>query len=154
VGALLWPVFIVNLALVVGTPRGVHGNQYLLPLYSVLPYWTGETLSWLRKTRPVVGRFATVLLLVFHLGTNWMASLGSTRPTAWRWHPLEAEVAPLVSWLDTRGLRDVYWVQSDAMPLGAHEFMFLTRGRIVAVDPWSEESTFYSTRVDAAVTPA
>jgi hypothetical protein len=152
-GVLLWPVFLVNLALVLGTPRGVHGNQYLLPLYSVLPCWTGETLSWLWQTRPMVGRFATILLLSFHLGTNWMASLGSTPRAAWRWRPLEAEIAPLLSWLDTRGLRDVYWIYSDPM-LTSQEFTFLTRGRIVAVDPWSEDSTFNSTRVDAAIAPA
>ena len=150
-GILLWPVFLTNLALVLGTPRGIHGNHYLLPLYSVLFCWTGETLAWLWRTHRVVGMLVSGILLAFHLGSNWTASLGSTPPEMRRWRPLEARIAPLVSWLTAQETRTVYWVGSE--PLSSIELTFLTGGRVVAADPWGEEATPESSWVDAALAP-
>jgi hypothetical protein len=42
----LWGVAAANVGLVLLTQRPLGGN-YLLPLYSVLPIWTGECLQWL-----------------------------------------------------------------------------------------------------------
>ena len=74
---ILWVLPIATVLAVLLTQRTL-GPNYLLPLYGVLPIWTGECLWWLWCRRRWVGGSLMAALLAFHLWANWAVTLGSS----------------------------------------------------------------------------
>jgi hypothetical protein len=143
---ILWGVFLANVLIVLATKRPLGAN-YLMPLYAVLPIWTGECLWWLRgRSRWLGGAALAGLLLVNH----WTATLGRNYPTS-RWAPYLATARPLTDWLVAHGIRYVYWATDGTMP--AHEFTFLSGMRVVAAHIWAESVIQHAHAVDAVDAP-
>jgi F5/8 type C domain/Dolichyl-phosphate-mannose-protein mannosyltransferase len=149
---LLWGVFLANLTLVLATPRGAESERYLLPLYTVLPCWLGETLAWLSRKRRAVWAAVLATVLGFHLWSNWVDTFGGVPPSQRRWTPLKASMAPLAGWLQEHRYDRVYW-GDDVPDLPAFEFTYLTGGRIVAANLWRETAVADADLVDASPSP-
>jgi hypothetical protein len=148
--ALLWLVAMSLLSLLLFTQRGVHGAQYLLPLYAILPCWIGEALYWLwgrRRALGVLALSAFVWVQCLAIGTVLMRASPDERA---RWAPLQQKVAPLRDWLDARGIDRVYW---EALSPTSFQLSYLVGMRIVAADLWSERVSPHSHLVDAAPDP-
>jgi hypothetical protein len=141
-------VALAALALLTLTQRGVHGGQYVLPLYSVLPCWIGDTLRrlWRRRRALCVGALGA---FVWVQGVaTWTTIVRAEPEKLARWAPVQQRVAPLRAWLDARGIDRLYWA-----PPGSFEFSYLTGLRLVAAHPWAEIASPLSHLVDAAATP-
>ncbi len=148
---VLWLLFAANLLAVLLTKRTLAGANYLLPLYAVLPIWTGECLWWLWGRKRWLGGSALVALLAFQLWANWAVTLGrGPRPTP-RWAPLLEIVGPLTDWLTARGIRHVYWATD--RNIRAYEYSYLTGMRVIAADIWDEDVVQHAHGVDAESTP-
>ncbi len=147
---LLWGVLLANLALAAVSSRPLEG-RYLLPLYSVLPYWIGDTLHGLWSARRAVGAAALATLLGLHAWSNTGDTVARTTPSQWRWASVKGRMAPVVRWLDERGIRRVYF--ADVPHLQSYEFTYLTGMRIVAADLWREGALPHAHAVDAAAAP-
>jgi hypothetical protein len=147
--AILWIVALSNVALVVFTQRGVHGGQYVLPLYSVLPCWLGDAFYSLWGRRRALGIVALGAYVWLQCLASW-ATIARASPENRRWRSLERTIEPLRAWLDARGIDRVYW---GALPFPAFQFSYLTGTRVVAAHLWSEKVSSHGHRVDAAVTP-
>jgi hypothetical protein len=145
----LWGVAAANVGLVLLTHRPLGAN-YLLPLYSVLPIWTGECLQWLWGWRRWLGMSVLAGLLAFHLWSNWMVTLGR-KPPALRWTRLEAVQRPLIDWLVARDIRRVYWAPDSTF--APYEFTYLAGTRVIAADLWAEAVIQHAHAVDAADAP-
>ncbi len=147
---LLWGVAAANVGLVLLTKRTI-GAIYLMPLYSVLPIWTGECLWWVWCRRRWLGGSALAGLLVFHLWANWMVTLGRGPRVTSRWAPLHEAVGPLTDWLTARGIRHVYWAMDGG--IASFEFTYLSGLRVVAAHLWSETVVQDAHAVDAEPAP-
>ena len=77
---ILWVLPIATVLAVLLTQRTL-GPNYLLPLYGVLPIWTGECLWWLWCRRRWVGGSLMAALLAFHLWRTGPSRSGA-RPAA------------------------------------------------------------------------
>jgi len=147
---LLWGVFLANALVVLATKRPLGAN-YLVPLYAVLPIWTGECLWWLRGRWRWVGGAALAALLGVHLWAHWSATLGrGPHPTS-RWAPYHAIARPLTDWLVAHGIRYVYWAPDGTIP--AHEFTYLSGMRVIAAHIWAESVIQHAHAVDAVDAP-
>jgi hypothetical protein len=147
---ILWALLAANLLAVLLTKRTLGAN-YLLPLYGVLPIWTGECLWWLWRRRRWVGASAIAGLLAFHLWANWAVTLGRGSRATLRWAPLHAQVRPLADWLTARGIRRVYWAPDSV--IWAYEFSYLTGMRVIAAHLWAESVVQHAHAVDADPAP-
>jgi F5/8 type C domain-containing protein len=147
---LLWGVFLANVLVVLATKRPLGAN-YLVPLYAVLPLWTGECLWWLGGRRRWLGGVALAALLGIHLWANWAVTLGRSPHPTWRWASAHAIARPLADWLVARGMRHVYWAPDGAMP--AHEFTYLSGMRVIAANLWAEAVIQHAHAVDAVDAP-
>jgi F5/8 type C domain len=147
---MLWALLLGNILAVLVTKRTL-GPTYLLPLYGVLPLWTGEFLWWLGRRRRWLGRSVLAGFLAFHLWANWAATLGRGQGPVRRWAWLEAQVRPLTEWLDARGIRRVYWAPDSSVR--AFEYTYLAGMSVVAADPWSEDVVQHAHAVDAESAP-
>jgi hypothetical protein len=147
---ILWPLAALLLLLILATKRTL-GPTYLLPLYSVLPIWIGDTLGWLWSRRRRLAAVVLALWLALHLWANWAVTLGRPETTPPRWSALEAAVRPLDAWLTARGIGHVYWA-ADA-GLAPFEVTFLTGGRVIAADMWAETIVQHAHAVDAQDLP-
>jgi hypothetical protein len=148
--ALLWVLALSLLSLLLFTQRGVHGAQYLLPLYAILPCWIGDALCWLwgrRRALAVAALSAFVWVQCLAIWTVFMRASPDERA---RWAPLLHKVAPLRDWLDARGIDRVYW---QALSPTSFQLGYLAGGRVVAADLWSERVSPHSHLVDAAPDP-
>ncbi len=148
--ALLWIVTLSHLGLLVFTQRGVHGGQYVVPLYSVLPCWIGDALYWLWGRRRAVSVVALSAFVWLQASTTWTTIVRAAPDNRARWAPLQQRVAPLRAWLDARGIDRVYW---GSVPPPSFQFSYLTGMRIVAANPWVERVSPHSHLVDAAAAP-
>ena len=81
---VLWLLLLANLGLTLFTKRTL-GITYFLPLYAVLPLWTGELLGWLWGIRRALGATALAALLGFNVWATWSATRGrrAGRPGSW-----------------------------------------------------------------------
>ncbi len=147
---LLWVLLAVNVLAVLLTKRTLGAN-YLLPLYGVLPIWTGECLWWLWGRRRWVGATALAGLLTFQLWANWTVTLGRGSGATPRWAPLHETVRPLADWLTARGIRHVYWAPDST--IWAYEFSYLTGMRVIAAHIWAESVVQHAHAVDAQAAP-
>jgi hypothetical protein len=147
--AVLWPLLAANVLAVLLSQRAI-GSNYLLPLYSVLPVWTGECLWWLWTRRRWIGAGAAAGLLAFQLWSNWAVTLGRGPRVASRWDGLHATARPLTEWLTARGIPRVYWAAEN---LRSYEYSFLSGMRVVAAHLWGEEVVQHAHAVDADVAP-
>jgi hypothetical protein len=145
----LWGVAVANVGAVLLTHRTL-GENYLLPLYSVLPIWTGELIQWLWSRRRWLGVSVLAGLFAFHLWSNWMVTLGRKAP-ALRWTRLQAVQRPLIDWLVARDIRRVYWAPDTSV--AAYEFTYLAGARVIAADLWAEAVIQHAHTVDAADAP-
>ena len=155
--AVLWMVAGLNLALLFATKRPI-AVYYLIPLYSVLPCWMGETLDWLRRRAPGVLAVALACVMVWHVPLVWRTTLGATPPNHRRWAPLERALHPLATWLGAHGIQDVYWSDMEAIPpavrMSSYEATYLANGQFTAADVWREHIVHDGRVVDAAAAPA
>lgn len=142
---LLWGVFLANVLVVLATKRPLGAN-YLVPLYAVLPIWTGECLWWLRGRWRWVGGVALAALLSVHLWAHWATTLGRS-PHPSRWAPFHQIARPLTDWLVAREIRYVYWAPDGVM--SAREFTYLSGMRVIAAHIWAEGVIQYAHAVDA-----
>jgi hypothetical protein len=157
---ILWIVAATNLGLVLATERPID-HYYLLPLYSVLPCWIGETLNWLRGRSGLVAGAALAGLLVLNAWPNWHDIVGIAAPGEHRWAPLEQRIQPLLRWLQDRGLDRVYLAETPwtTTPLGERPYLqsygvtYLAGRRVVFADLWREHIVSHGRLVDAAVGP-
>ena len=147
---VLWVLPVVNVLAVLLTQRPL-GPNYLLPLYAVLPIWTGECLWWLWCRRRWVGASLMAGLLAFQLWANWAVTLGRGPRATTRWAPLHAAVRPLTEWLVTRGIRHVYWAPDSSIL--AYEFSYLTGMRVIGAHLWAESVVQHAHAVDAEAAP-
>ena len=147
---ILWGLFAGNILAVLLSKRPLGAN-YLLPLYAVLPIWTGECLWWLWGRRRWLGAATVVGLVAFHLWSNWAVSLGRGPRAEGRWAPLHARVQPLTDWLIARGIRHVYWAPD--VDIAAYEFSYLTGMRVIAANIWAESVIQHAHAVDAQEAP-
>jgi hypothetical protein len=146
---ILWILAAANLALALPTKRTL-GLTYFLPLYAVLPLWTGELLAWLGGVRRWLGATAVVALLGFHLWATWTVTLGRHTEAGWRWSQLRASVRPLADWLAARGIRHIYF---DFEDYRAFELPFLTGQRLTGALLWREQVVPNGHAVDAQPAP-
>ena len=147
--SLLWILVVANLALALPTKRTL-GITYFLPLYAVLPLWTGELLAWLWGVRRWLGAAAGLGLLGFHVWATWTVTLGRRSEPGWRWSQLRERSQPLVDWLDARGIRHLYY-QTGFGP--AFELSFLTGMRLTPAHIWHEQVVQHGRAVDAQLAP-
>lgn len=147
---ILWILFLTNVLAVLLTKRTLGAN-YLVPLYAVLPIWTGECLWWLWGRRRWLGASLLVGLLAFHLWAHWAATLGRGPRATPRWAPVRATVNPLIEWLTARGIRHVYWTPIGR--LSAFEFSYLSGMRVIAAHIWADSVIQHAHAVDAADAP-
>ena len=147
---LLWGLFTANVLAVLLSKRPL-GPNYLVPLYGVLPIWTGECLWWLSGFRRWLGGLALAALLAFHLWAHWAVTLGRSPHPTWRWTPVHAITRPLTDWLVARGIRRVYWAPDGVVP--AFEFSYLTGMRVIAAHIWAEDVIQHAHAVDAVDSP-
>ncbi len=147
---ILWALLTANVLAVLLTQRALGAN-YLLPLYGVLPIWTGECLGWLWCRRRWVGAGAVAGLLAFHLWANWAVTLGRGPRATPRWAPLHETVRPLADWLVARDIRHVYWAPDSS--IWAYEFSYLTGMRVIAAHLWAESVVQHAHAVDADLAP-
>jgi hypothetical protein len=146
--SLLWILAVANLALALPTKRTL-GITYFLPLYAVLPLWTGELLAWLWGWRRWLGATAVVGLLGFNVWATWTVTLGQRSEPGWRWAQLRERSQPLVDWLDARGIRHLYYHgHGPALTLA-----FLTGMRLTPAHLWHEQVVQHGQAVDAQVSP-
>jgi hypothetical protein len=148
---ILWALPVANVLAVLLTQRTL-GPNYLLPLYGVLPIWTGECLWWLWCRRRWVGASLMAGLFAFHLWANWAVTLGRGPRATTRWAPLHEAVRPVTDWLAARAITRVYWATPDSSIL-AYEFSYLTGMRVIAAHPWAESVVQHAHAVDAAPAP-
>jgi hypothetical protein len=146
---LLWILLVANLVLALPTKRTL-GLTYFLPLYAILPVWTGELLAWLWGVRRALGAAALAGLLGFHLWATWTVTLGRHAEAGWRWSQLRASVQPLTDWLAARGIRHVYF---DFEDYRAFELPFLTGQRVTGALFWREQVVQNGQAVDAQPSP-
>ena len=147
--SLLWILVVANLALALPTQRTL-GITYFLPLYAVLPLWTGEFLAWLWGVRRWLGATVMFGLLGFHVWATWTVTLGRRSEPGWRWSQLRERSQPLVDWLNARGIRHLYY-QTGHGP--AFELSFLTGMRLIPAHIWHEQVVQHGQLVDAQVAP-
>ena len=147
---ILWALPVANILAVLLTQRTL-GPNYLLPLYAVLPLWTGECLWWLWGRRRWIGGSLMAGLLAFHLWANWAVTLGRGPGATTRWAPLHEAVRPLTDWLATRGIGRIYWAPDSSVL--AYEFSYLTGMRVIAAHPWAESVVQHVHAVDADAAP-
>ncbi|HEY7141859.1 MAG TPA: hypothetical protein VIE44_17305, partial [Methylomirabilota bacterium] len=147
---ILWILLAANLLVVLPTKR-VLGAAYLLPLYGVLPIWTGECLWWLWHRRRWLGGSVLVGLLAFYLWANWSVTLGRGPRATPRWAPLQDTVRPLADWLAARGFERVYWIADIGLP--SFGFTYLTGMHVTAAHIWAESVIQHAHVVDAAPAP-
>ncbi len=147
--SLLWILLLANLVLALPTKRTL-GLTYFLPLYAILPLWTGEFLAWLWGVRRWLGATAAVGLLGFHLWATWTVTLGRHAEPGWRWSQLRASLQPLADWLTARGIRHIYF---DFEDFRAYELPFLTGQRVTGALLWREQVVPTGQAVDAQPAP-
>jgi hypothetical protein len=147
---VLWVLFVANLLAVLVTKRTL-GPNYLLPLYGVLPIWTGECLWWLWRRRRWLGGSVVAALLAFHLWANWTVTLGRGPRATPRWAPLVEGLRPLTDWLAARGIHRVYWTPDSTVR--AYEYSYLTGLRVIAAELWAEDVVQHAHAVDAEEVP-
>jgi F5/8 type C domain-containing protein len=149
-------VLAANLSIILLTARGNEiggtGIRYLLPLYSLIPYWWGEAFQWLWGRRKGLTLLILIMILGYQAKVNWSDTLGSVPPDQRRWQAIHSQIDPLIAWLERNNINRVYfWNLEGFTP---YEFTYLTGGRIVAADIWREEYLPYAVAVDAARSPA
>jgi hypothetical protein len=147
---ILWIVAGTNVALVLATERAID-HYYLLPLYSVLPCWMGESLDWLRRRRPRLAGVALAGLLALNGWANWRETLGTTPPEARAWAPVERRSGPMFDWLEARGIDRAY--THDPRSFSPEAETYLSGGRVVFADLWREHIVRHGRAVDGAVNP-
>ena len=150
--AVLWIVLATNLVVVVASPQGAVGSRYLHPLYTVLPCFIGIALAWLWRRRRTVAVIAAGALIGIHAWHNWTYGPGGTPSAKWRWRPTTSALEPVVTWLESRGIRHAYWASRGLPP--SYEMTYLAAGRVVFADPWRELALPYARAVDASEAPA
>ena len=155
---ILWIVVLTNLTLVLATKR-VTDHYYLLPLWSVLPCWIGETLNWLRARSGLLASVALAGLVTLNAWSNWHGIVGA--PGAHRWTAVEKRIQPLLRWLEGRGLDRVYLAETPmtTTPLGERPHLqpygvtYLAGGHAVFADLWREYIVSHGRLVDGAIDP-
>ncbi len=151
--SLLWMVLVANLALTLPTKRTL-GITYFLPLYAVLPIWTGEFVAWVWGVRRWLGVTALVGLLGFNVGSTWAVTLGRQSEPGWRWAELRGYTQPLTDWLTARGIHHLYYLyEYEQIRILAFQFTFLSGTRITAAHPWHELEISHGQAVDAQPAP-
>ena len=154
--AIVWMVAGVNVALLFATKRPI-AVYYLIPLYSILPCWMGETLDWLRRRAPRVMALALACFMVWHVPLVWRPTLGTTPPEHRRWAPLQRALQPLPTWSRAHGIQDVYWSDMEAIPpavrMSSYEVTYLANGQLTAADLWREHIVHDGRVVDAVAGP-
>ena len=150
---ILWIVLVTNLALVLPARRAI-GITYFLPLFSVLPLWTGEFIGWLWQVRRWAGMVVLASVFGFHLWTIWDVSLGRRTDAEWRWAELRDDTQPLLDWLTQHHTSHIYYDYEDEhTSILAFELTFLAGTSVTAAHPWHEAVVQHGWAVDAQLSP-